>query len=136
MWVKQNSGTSNVLYGACSAGSNNQYAVGASGTILHAVSGPTSVEENNTTNQRHVLQSFPNPTATTTTLRYIVSESSPTVIDIIDAVGNTVSTVVDEHLPLGPFERVLDTRALSNGVYFYRLRNGRVNEVSPFTVVR
>ncbi|MBI2793875.1 MAG: T9SS type A sorting domain-containing protein [Ignavibacteria bacterium] len=84
----------------------------------------------------NLSHNYPNPSSSETTFQFSVAEPSPTVIDVVDALGTTMNTVVNEYLPIGNYERIVDTRTLTSGVYFFRLNNGNVHAVSRFMVVR
>ncbi len=69
-------------------------------------------------------QNFPNPFNPSTTIRYSLTESSPTVLAIYDLTGSLVKTLVNEHQVAGEHNLTFDASALVSGVYFYRLTSG------------
>ena len=71
-------------------------------------------------------QNRPNPFNPTTSISYTVPDESRVLVRVYSASGRLVSTLVDETVPAGTYERVWDGRAdaghqLPSGVYFLRL---------------
>lgn len=81
-------------------------------------------------------ENYPNPFRSTTTIRYTVSESSPITLEVFNALGQRVATLVDEHQPPGTYMVNLDASRLASGVYIYRLRAGRHRIHRRMLVVR
>lgn len=83
----------------------------------------------------HTVQStvlkgnFPNPFSSQTTLSYEIKAPAPVILDIYNIKGQHVRTLVDETKATGSFSAVWDGtdekgKAVSNGIYTYRLRAG------------
>jgi hypothetical protein len=75
-----------------------------------------------------LAQNFPNPFNPATTIQYLVPQLSNVLLNIYDALGNKVATLVDEYKPQGSYEVTFDASHLSSGVYFYRLHAGNFVE--------
>jgi hypothetical protein len=76
-----------------------------------------------------LLAPYPNPFRTATAIPYILKEASPVKIDIYNARGQFVRSLVDSDLPGGKHEikwdaRDMNGKAVRSGVYFYRMRVG------------
>jgi hypothetical protein len=69
-------------------------------------------------------QNYPNPFNPTTVIRFEIQERCKTKLEIFDALGRCVSTLVDEEKPRGNYEYSWNASHLSSGVYFYRLTAG------------
>jgi hypothetical protein len=76
----------------------------------------------------------PNPFAGPAVLRYALPEPGRVMIEVFDARGRTVATLVDALRPAGPHAVRLDGAALPSGRYFARLRTGGVTRTA--TLVR
>jgi hypothetical protein len=64
-------------------------------------------------------QNYPNPFNPSTTVSYDVAERARVTVRVTNALGETVSTIVDHaDLPAGRYRAVFDGAALSSGVYF------------------
>jgi murein DD-endopeptidase MepM/ murein hydrolase activator NlpD len=76
--------------------------------------------------QSDLSQNFPNPFNPSTTIRYTISEASPTTLDVFDTEGHRVVTLFKGVSPTGAHTVTWDGRdssgnAVSSGLYFYRL---------------
>jgi hypothetical protein len=86
-------------------------------------------------------QNVPNPFNPTTTIRFSLPESDIVSLAIYDGAGHLVRTLVD-----GPRNSGLqgvdwdgmnnEGQAVTSGVYFYRLRAGRVSETKKMVLLR
>ncbi|UCF79297.1 MAG: T9SS type A sorting domain-containing protein [Candidatus Eiseniibacteriota bacterium] len=77
----------------------------------------------------HVYQSFPNPFNPLCTIRYDIPVAGRVCLQVFDATGRPVRTLVDAHREPGSYSELWDGRAedgreLPSGVYFYRLEAG------------
>lgn len=80
---------------------------------------------------------FPNPFNPGTTIRYVVPEESPVRIDVYDALGRRVSTLVNEDLhPSGQFTINFNGSNLSSGVYITRMVGGDGTSVQKMTLIK
>ncbi|MDH3217801.1 MAG: T9SS type A sorting domain-containing protein [Candidatus Krumholzibacteria bacterium] len=75
-------------------------------------------------------QNYPNPFNPSTTISFEILESAHVSLQVFDAVGRLVSTLVDSDLSAGVRQVAWDGTdaggvAVSSGVYFYRLQAGR-----------
>ena len=74
-------------------------------------------------------QNYPNPFNPSTTIKYTIPnvtlsgvEGSRVQLKVYDALGNEVTTLVDEYKPAGSYEVSFDALQLSSGIYFYQLK--------------
>ena len=70
-----------------------------------------------------LTQSFPNPTSSTTTIRYFLESGSGIVsVDLFDLAGRRVLTGDEQYREAGEwYVTTLDTSFLPGGIYFYRI---------------
>jgi subtilisin family serine protease len=69
-------------------------------------------------------QNYPNPFNPRTTIVFSLSEESDVTLDVFDAAGRLVATLLDASKGVGRHTVDFDASRLSSGVYFYRLRAG------------
>jgi photosystem II stability/assembly factor-like uncharacterized protein len=93
----------------------------------------TSVELSDRTHPDRLL-SYPNPFVTSTTLRYQVPIAERVVLQLFDAAGRRITTLVDGPHEPGWHEVRLDGSRLPAGSYFCRARIGSTTEVERLVV--
>jgi hypothetical protein len=71
-----------------------------------------------------LAQNYPNPFNPSTTIRYTIPQSGFVKLSVLNALGETVSTLVNENIEAGVYEVTFDASGLSSGVYIYRLETG------------
>lgn len=69
----------------------------------------------------HLAQNFPNPFNPTTTVQFTLPKAGDARVDVYNALGARVATLVDRPLSAGAHEARFEANDLSSGVYFYRL---------------
>ena len=98
-----------------------------SGTIARILSGTltispvTGVGEEMQPRSFSLMQNFPNPFNPTTAIGYQLSTSGLTTLNIYDAIGREVSTLVNEAKEAGYYTVQFDGAKLSSGIYYARL---------------
>jgi hypothetical protein len=75
-----------------------------------------------------VLQNYPNPFASATTIKYKVTEPGFVSIKIFNAIGTEITTLVNEQKAIGEFTVELNATGLSDGIYFCRLQAGTLKD--------
>jgi len=81
-------------------------------------------------------QNYPNPFNPSTTIRFSLPQRSHVTLKVFDVLGREVATLVDRELSAGEHAVVFDAKALSSGVYFYRLQAGNFVEQKKMVVVK
>jgi hypothetical protein len=69
-------------------------------------------------------QNSPNPFNPSTTLNFSVGLDGNTTLEIFDALGQKVATVVDTYLAPGHYSVTWDATSYPSGIYYYRLSSG------------
>lgn len=72
-------------------------------------------------NQFKLSQNYPNPFNPTTSIDYVITNTSTVSLRVFDVTGRLVRTLVDSEQPRGLYPVVFDGRGLASGVYFYQL---------------
>lgn len=82
-------------------------------------------------------QNYPNPFNPTTSIRFDVTKASRMTLNIYDASGKLVQTLINnEVVPTGTNEVVFDAAKLSSGVYFYTLSSDSFRETKKMMLVK
>ena len=69
-----------------------------------------------------LLQNFPNPFNTTTTIEFTLLYESRISLEIYDILGREVEILVDKNLAVGSHTFTWSASGYNSGLYFYRLR--------------
>ncbi len=88
-----------------------------------------------------LLPNEPNPFHPDTRVRFSLARASHVTIEVFDAAGRRVRTLVDSRLPSGEHRVLWDGRdgrgrAVASGVYFCRLQAGGIRRVNKMLLVR
>ncbi|MBI2417013.1 MAG: T9SS type A sorting domain-containing protein, partial [Ignavibacteriales bacterium] len=78
--------------------------------------------------QTNLEQNYPNPFNPSTVISYNLQESSKVKLEVFDALGRTITKLVDETQMPGEYRLLLKTADMHNpasGIYFYRLQVGQ-----------
>jgi len=83
-----------------------------------------------------LFQNYPNPFNPNTTISFSIPEQSFVSLKIIDLLGNTIATLMNEEKPSGNFEVEFDGGNLSSGVYFYRMQSGKFTDTKKLILLK
>jgi hypothetical protein len=83
-----------------------------------------------------LYDNYPNPFNPSTILRYSIPEASFTTITIFDALGNEVSSLVNETKTAGTYEVEFNAIDLSSGIYYYTLQAGSFNQTKKMILIK
>ncbi len=92
--------------------------------VLGYPSSPNSVEPAAVPFTYSLSQNFPNPFNPTTTIQFTVERQGRTVVQIFNALGQALHTIIDQELSPGHYSIIFEAKQLSSGVYFYRFTSG------------
>jgi hypothetical protein len=86
----------------------------------------------------NLLQNYPNPFNPATSILFDLPQDSRVKLEVFNAAGERVATLVDELRPAGRHSVNFDASNLSSGVYFYRISAVSVGaeKAGQFTAVR
>ena len=66
-------------------------------------------------------QNYPNPFNPSTTIKYVVSSAGRVRLKVFNALGEEVTTLVNEQQQPGTYAVQWDAKNISSGVYYYRM---------------
>ena len=84
--------------------------------------------------QLKLIQNYPNPFSTSTTIRFMLQEASDVNITLYNAVGAKVRMVSDHYYSQGLNEVTLDRGNLNAGIYFLELSSQKATDLIKLTV--
>src|SRR5690606_3312630 len=79
---------------------------------------------------------YPNPFNPATTLRFSLAEPGEAVLEVYDATGRRVATLIDGPLARGWHQVRWDARHVASGVYFCRLRQRGQSQVRMLVLLK
>jgi glucose/arabinose dehydrogenase len=108
------------------------YLVSFNGNIYKYTPTVSGVEDEAIINDYHLFQNYPNPFNPVTKISWQSPVNSWQTLKVFDVLGREVATLVDEYKSAGNHEvefnvahsAAKDIRAVTSGVYFYRLQSG------------
>jgi hypothetical protein len=77
-------------------------------------------------NATGLYQNFPNPFEKSTTISYALKETGHVSLEVFDASGRVVQTLVDGHRLPGSYQVSFDGSELSPGLYTCKLTSGKI----------
>jgi subtilisin family serine protease len=111
--------------------------IAAALTVLQAtVEGTTSGEDGTLPTAYALEAAYPNPSATTATLRFALPEARHVRLVLYDVLGREAAVLVDEERGPGRYEARLDAGRLASGLYVYRLSAGTFVATQRLVVAR
>ena len=81
-------------------------------------------------------QNYPNPFNPSTVLSFTLGKGALTSLTVYNVLGQKVATLFNGFAPAGTHEVTFDARALSSGVYFYRLESGNLASVKKMMLLK
>jgi hypothetical protein len=85
-------------------------------------------------NEFNLYQNYPNPANHTTTISYYLPKTFQVKLQILDALGNRITTLVDEKQRPGNYEVEFDVAELGSGIYYYQMIAGNFSETKTFII--
>ncbi len=84
----------------------------------------TDVKENNYLQDEFSISNYPNPFNLATTISFRISKQVKVSINIYDALGQKISTLINEVKEPGNYNIEFNASKLTSGIYFYTLQAG------------
>jgi len=83
-----------------------------------------------------VSQNYPNPFNPTTTISFTLPVKSFVTLEILDSLGQEVSTLISQEMPPGIYSRQWNAEGLASGIYFFQLKAGSYIETKKLVLIR
>lgn len=81
-------------------------------------------------------QNYPNPFNPTTTINFELSKTTHVKLEVFDALGRRVATLVDDQRVAGAHSVEFNARSLASGVYMYRISSGTETQLKIMTLLK
>ncbi|KPL23153.1 MAG: hypothetical protein AMS23_07015 [Bacteroides sp. SM1_62] len=81
-------------------------------------------------------QVYPNPFTGSITIKYAVEEKGEVNVDVFDALGKWVSTIVKEYQDTGEHSAVFEAGHSASGIYYYRIQTGDRTDNGKMVLLR
>lgn len=81
-------------------------------------------------------QNYPNPFNPSTSIKFAIPKAIDIVLIIYNALGQAVSTLVNEHLNPGTYSVEWNSSNFPSGVYFYKITGGNYSETKKMVLVK
>jgi len=104
-----------------------------SGTVNSLVSAPSRVSQ---PKSFFLSQNYPNPFNPATTIEYQLPSASAVKLEIFDALGRKITTLVNERQEAGKHQVQFNAAGLASGAYFYKLQAGSNVETRKMLLVK
>ena len=83
-----------------------------------------------------LLGARPNPSTGSADIQFVTAAAGPVLLEVMDVLGRTVATLVDDSRPAGTHSARADVSGLPAGAYLLRLRAGGGIATRPMSVTR
>jgi glucose/arabinose dehydrogenase len=105
--------------------SNNELFICAfDSTIYKIVKSNQTIVEQNKPNEPQLSYNFPNPFNSRTAINLVLKDEENVKIEIYNAVGEKITTLINETLEPGPYKLYWDAANYPSGTYIYQLTAG------------
>ncbi len=105
--------------------------------ILKQVSAAGINEEVSSLPEKYLLsQNYPNPFNPSTNISFELPKESYTTLEIYNALGEKVSTLVSKNLTAGSYKYEWDAKKFSSGIYFYRINTNEFNSTKKMMLLK
>ncbi|MDZ7307651.1 MAG: T9SS type A sorting domain-containing protein, partial [candidate division KSB1 bacterium] len=81
-------------------------------------------------------QNYPNPFNPSTHLSFTLARAGEVKLEIYNALGRKIATLIHGRLPAGRHEYVWDARHVPSGIYFYKLQAGAFAQTRKMIVMK
>ncbi|MBN1293517.1 MAG: T9SS type A sorting domain-containing protein [Candidatus Latescibacteria bacterium] len=83
-----------------------------------------------------VAQNSPNPFNPTTTINFTIPDAGIVTIDVFNAAGQKIDTIVNDYMEAGTHSTVWSASDYSAGVYFYTVKSGDFSKTMKMTLLK
>jgi len=107
-------------------------------TVSYVHATPTSISDpQNEIAEKFTLgQNYPNPFNPVTTIEFDIPEFSAVKLEVYNALGQIVSTLVNTELKAGSYKTEFNAAKLSSGIYYYRMRANNNSYINKMVLIK
>jgi len=84
----------------------------------------------------YLAQNYPNPFNPTTTIKFGIKEKSYVELNVYDALGRLVKTLVKENKSPGDYEVVFNAKEFASGLYFCKMTAGNYTDIKKMLLIK
>ncbi len=84
----------------------------------------------------YLSQNYPNPFNPSTTIKFGLKKQTNFSLNVYDALGRQVRTIVKSNQPAGNYEFILNGQDLASGIYFYKLEAGDFTSLKKMVFIK
>jgi len=84
----------------------------------------------------HMDQNYPNPFNPSTTIRFYLPQDTHVALKVFDVTGREVATLVEGEMAAGNHEVTFEPQDVTNGLYFYQLTAGKLNQTKKLIFIK
>jgi len=106
------------------------------GVYRLAVTVGVEKEDNQIPSEYKLEQNYPNPFNPNTTIQFSIPELSFVRLEVFNALGEKVSTLVSEELNAGNYKYDWNASNLTSGIYFYRISTNSFSEMKKMIFLK
>lgn len=104
---------------------------------IQSITQPVGISNTNEVADKFSLdQNYPNPFNPTTNIRFSIPTDQNVSLKFYNAMGQEVSTYVDDFLKAGVYNAEFDASNLSSGIYFYTLKTTNFVETKKMMLIK
>ncbi len=104
--------------------------------VVVSKSGSVNNEDLGSPNEFSLSQNYPNPFNPTTQINYSIPNASLVELEVMNALGQKVASLVNEQQPAGTYSVNFDASDLASGVYFYRLKADDFSSIKKMLLMK
>lgn len=113
---------------------------GGAGVYKLAVTVGVENDDSQIPSEYNLEQNYPNPFNPTTTIQFSIPEQSFVKLEVFNALGEKVSTLVEEELTAGSYKYEWNaesaTGGLTSGIYFYKLSTNNFEQAKKLVLLK
>jgi len=84
----------------------------------------------------HLNQNYPNPFNPSTKIKFLLPKSETVEIDVYNAIGQWIKTLLNQKLPAGQHELEFNASDLASGLYYYRISAGDFTDIKKMVLLK
>jgi len=117
-------------------GESNSFTTTSADTFTVDVSSALEIVSDQIPGEFRLETNYPNPFNPSTVIAFNIPTSGYVTLEVFNALGQKVKTLVGKNLAPGSYQVEFDGRNLTSGTYFYQLRAGEFSDVRKMTLTK